>query len=88
MLTLFKVIDRILMFLATFYTFLYDFRFLLRFSEEKLTPSQKSHFLPFGLGPRDCFGKDFALMEVKIALVHLLQRYEVSTLPETEVSIT
>uniref|UniRef100_K1QU45 Cytochrome P450 3A11 n=1 Tax=Magallana gigas TaxID=29159 RepID=K1QU45_MAGGI len=55
-----------------------------RFSEEKLTPSQKSHFLPFGLGPRDCFGKDFALMEVKIALVHLLQRYEVSTLPETE----
>lgn len=55
-----------------------------RFSEEKLTPSQKSYFLPFGLGPRDCFGKDFALMEVKIALVHLLQRYEVSTLPETE----
>lgn len=55
-----------------------------RFSEEKLTSSQKSHFLPFGLGPRDCFGKEFALMEVKLALVHLLQRYEVSILPETE----
>lgn len=62
--------------------------FLFRFSEEKLTSSQKSHFLPFGLGPRDCFGKEFALMEVKLALVHLLQRYEVSILPETEVSIT
>ncbi|XP_022343180.2 cytochrome P450 3A13-like [Crassostrea virginica] len=55
-----------------------------RFSEERLTPSQKKNFLPFGLGPRDCFGKEFAVLEVKLALVHLLQQYEVSTLPETE----
>ncbi|XP_062582448.1 cytochrome P450 3A13-like [Saccostrea cucullata] len=55
-----------------------------RFSEERLTSSHLNHFLPFGLGPRDCFGKDFAILEVKLALVSLLQKYEVSTLPNTE----
>ncbi|XP_048727551.1 cytochrome P450 3A13-like isoform X2 [Ostrea edulis] len=55
-----------------------------RFSEERFTTSHLSNFLPFGLGPRDCFGKDFAMLEVKIALVHLLLRYEVSPFPDTE----
>ncbi|MBA0827651.1 hypothetical protein Goarm_012411 [Gossypium armourianum] len=38
-------------------------------------------FCPFGLGPRNCVGMNFAITEAKIALSMILQRYTVSLSP-------
>ncbi|MBA0681405.1 hypothetical protein Goari_023211 [Gossypium aridum] len=38
-------------------------------------------FCPFGLGPRNCVGMNFAITEAKIALSMILQRYTISLSP-------
>ena len=49
---------------------------------------QSAAFQPFGQGPRHCIGKRLALMEAKMALVHILRRVRFTTCEETQVSIT
>jgi cytochrome P450 len=34
-------------------------------------------FLSFGIGPKNCIGMKFALMELKMALVKLIVNYEI-----------
>jgi cytochrome P450 len=43
-------------------------------------PRQKHAFLPFGAGPRICIGNHFALMEAKIILATIIQRYDVEVI--------
>ncbi|PON97251.1 hypothetical protein TorRG33x02_070070, partial [Trema orientale] len=54
-----------------------------RFSEgvAKATQNNIAAFVPFGLGPRNCVGFNFAVAEAKIALVMILQRYALTLSP-------
>ncbi len=54
-----------------------------RFAPERAEARHKYAFLPFGAGPRICIGNHFALMEAKIILATVIQRYTVEvTRPE------
>lgn len=43
-------------------------------------------FVPFGAGPRNCVGMRLALLEAKMALVALIQHFNIEAAPDTEVS--
>jgi len=46
-----------------------------RFASENQATLPLQAFIPFGAGPRKCIGDRFALMEIKIILIRLLQNY-------------
>ncbi len=48
-----------------------------RFSPEKEKTIPKHAYMPFGTGPRVCIGQSFAMMEAKLILAILLNRFEV-----------
>ena len=54
-----------------------------RFKEgvAKATNNNPAVYLPFGLGPRNCVGMNFATTEVKIVLSMVLQRYAFTLYP-------
>ncbi|OXA60129.1 Cytochrome P450 9e2 [Folsomia candida] len=47
-----------------------------RFSKENKPNLVPNTFMPFGGGPRDCIGRRFAVIEVKVALCHLVKNFE------------
>eukprot|EP00112_Aurelia_sp_Birch-Aquarium-sp1_P017611 Seg4099.3 transcript_id=Seg4099.3/GoldUCD/mRNA.D3Y31 product="Cytochrome P450 3A31" protein_id=Seg4099.3/GoldUCD/D3Y31 len=60
---------------------------------ERFLPGNKESikpfaYLPFGMGPRNCIGMRLALMEMKVVLVRMLQKYRLVRCPETRVPIT
>ncbi|XP_063233597.1 uncharacterized protein LOC134537257 [Bacillus rossius redtenbacheri] len=58
-----------------------------RFSEENKHDIKPFTYLPFGVGPRSCIGNRFALMETKVALVHLLSRFDFQVIDKTPLPI-
>nr|XP_008339765.2 cytochrome P450 CYP749A22-like [Malus domestica] len=54
-----------------------------RFSKgvSKATNNNMVAFIPFGMGPRTCVGMNFAIIEAKIALSMILQRYSFTLSP-------
>ncbi|XP_049539826.1 probable cytochrome P450 9f2 [Anopheles darlingi] len=56
-----------------------------RFNERNRESIRPGTYLPFGIGPRNCIGSRFALMEVKAIVYHLLQCFAFERAPETQV---
>ncbi|XP_071571144.1 cytochrome P450 9e2-like [Temnothorax nylanderi] len=54
-----------------------------RFSKENKDKILPYTYLPFGHGPRQCIGNRFALMEAKILIAHLLQKFTLKTTEKT-----
>ncbi len=57
-----------------------------RFAPERFTPENeaklpKHAYLPFGGGPRVCIGNSFAMMEARLILLTVLQRYKLLLAP-------
>jgi len=46
-----------------------------RFTSEQVAQRHKLAWVPFGVGQRQCIGKDFSLMEAQIILAMIVQRY-------------
>ncbi|XP_064405389.1 cytochrome P450 3A24-like [Halichondria panicea] len=62
------------------------------FDPERFSPEEKSKrpplsYIPFGYGQRKCLGMRFALLEAKLALIHLLRRFTFTQTPDTEVPL-
>ncbi|XP_070568646.1 cytochrome P450 3A29-like [Ptychodera flava] len=56
-----------------------------RFTKEEKEKRNPYTWLPFGNGPRNCIGMRFALMEVKLALVRVLQKFKFEPCEKTQV---
>jgi cytochrome P450 len=51
---------------------------------ETIRPSAYEYF-PFNAGPRRCLGAEFAMMEMKITLASLLQKYHFTLIPNQRI---
>jgi cytochrome P450 len=52
-----------------------------RFAAERAAQQHKLAWVPFGVGQRQCIGKDFSLIEAQIILAMLVQRYTLTAAP-------
>ncbi|XP_046693297.1 cytochrome P450 3A27-like isoform X4 [Silurus meridionalis] len=58
-----------------------------RFTQENKENIEQYAYMPFGLGPRNCIGMRFALVIIKLAVVEILQRFNISLSEETKVPL-
>ena len=56
-----------------------------RFSRKNKDSINPYTYLPFGTGPRNCIGMRFAIMNMKLALVRVLQNFSFKSCKETQV---
>ncbi|XP_008049707.1 cytochrome P450 3A5 isoform X2 [Carlito syrichta] len=56
-----------------------------RFSKKNKDSIDPYIYLPFGTGPRNCIGMRFALMNMKLALVRVLQNFSFKPCKETQI---
>ena len=55
-----------------------------RFSPEEKAKRNPLHYMPFGTGPRQCIASRLALLEVKVAICHVLRTHRFVPVPETQ----
>lgn len=63
-----------------------------KFDPERFNAVNKNNikpytYLPFGAGPRACIGSRFALMEIKLILVHLMSKFIFEVVEKTQIPI-
>ncbi|KAF2898585.1 hypothetical protein ILUMI_07590 [Ignelater luminosus] len=54
-----------------------------RFNDENKTNIAPLSYLPFGAGPRNCIGSRFALLETKLIIIKILQKFEIVPVDKT-----
>lgn len=58
-----------------------------RFNDENKRNIKPYSYQPFGLGPRNCIGSRFALMETKLMYYHLLEKFEIVPTEKTKIPL-
>ncbi|XP_029801600.1 cytochrome P450 3A12-like [Suricata suricatta] len=58
-----------------------------RFSKKNKDNINPYIYLPFGTGPRNCIGMRFAIMNMKLAVVRLLQNFSFKPCEETQIPL-
>ncbi|XP_043397566.1 thromboxane-A synthase isoform X3 [Chelonia mydas] len=58
-----------------------------RFTAEAKLQQHPFTYLPFGAGPRSCIGMRMALLEIKMTLLRILQKFKFETSPETQIPL-
>jgi cytochrome P450 len=52
-----------------------------RFTPDRLAERPRYTYVPFGGGPRQCIGNNFAMMEMQLILAMVAQRYQLQSVP-------
>ena len=60
----------------------------MKFDPERFSAANRQNinwdaYMPFGLGPRNCIGMRWGLVQVKLGLVHILRNHSVSPCDKT-----
>lgn len=58
-----------------------------RFSEERIKDQNLNAYAPFGIGPRNCIGSRFALMNVKTVLYNMLLSFSFEVSEKTQIPL-
>ncbi|KAK6178151.1 hypothetical protein SNE40_012966 [Patella caerulea] len=58
-----------------------------RFTEEEKSKRNPYTYIPFGIGPRSCVGMRLAMLEARVAIVCLLQKYRIGTTEKTTIPV-
>lgn len=58
-----------------------------RFSKQNKDSINPYIYLPFGSGPRNCIGMRFALMNIKLAVIRMLQNFSFKPCKETQIPL-
>ncbi|KAF5285375.1 hypothetical protein FQR65_LT13265 [Abscondita terminalis] len=58
-----------------------------RFSEENKINIHPYTYLPFGIGPRNCIGSRFALLEGKLVVAEIISKFELVPIQKTQIPI-
>jgi cytochrome P450 len=56
-----------------------------RFTPEHISRRERYAYIPFSIGPRQCIGNGFALLEASLILACIAQRFELRLIPGIEV---
>lgn len=59
-----------------------------RFNEENIVNQNLNAYAPFGLGPRNCIGSRFALMNLKTVLYNMLLSFSFEVTEKTPIPLT
>lgn len=63
-----------------------------KFDPERFSPENRKNidpyaYIPFGVGPRNCIGSRFALLELKAVFFHILRHFEIVPVEKTNIPI-